>query len=351
MALPVDPFTKPMLAATQADVPEGDGWLYEPKWDGFRAIAGRDDGRLFLTSRDGRNLVRYFPELVEALTDALPDGALLDGEVIVFADGSLAFDALLQRIHPAASRVKMLAGRTPAAFVAFDILALDGRDLTETPLVERLRSLDFIISLDATVAALADPDEDPGTGPGTTVVSLTPRTRDREIAVRWLHDLEDRGLDGVVAKRHDLVYSPGKRTMVKVKRRRTADCVVGGYRLNKKQDGIGSLLLGLYDDADVLQYVGHTSSFKAGERRELLARLREIEGGPSFGSGRSPGGPSRWAQGRETSWFPVEPVLVCEVAFDRMLGGRFRHGSTFVRWREERDPKECRFDQVQAGRG
>jgi ATP-dependent DNA ligase len=340
-----------MLAASRPDVPEGEGWIYEPKWDGFRAIAGRDGTHLYLTSRDGRNLVRYFPELVDALLRSLADGAVVDGEVICFRNGSLAFDTLLQRIHPAASRVKMLASSTPSSFVAFDLLASEGQDLTGQRLDERLESLDQLLELQDVVAALADPDRDPPQGQGDTIVSLTPRTKDAGVAVRWLHDLETRGLDGIVAKQSDLIYSPGKRTMVKVKRRRTADCVVGGYRLNKKGDGVGSLLLGFYDDAGVLQYVGHTSSFKAAERRELLARLRRIEGGPSFGHGRSPGGPSRWSAGKETSWFPVEPSMVCEVAFDRMLGGRFRHGSTFVRWREERNPKDCRFDQVEIGRG
>lgn len=351
MPLPVDPSISPMLAARADRAPEGKEWLYEPKWDGFRAIAAREGETIHLVSRDGRDLVRYFPELVEALAHDLPDGAVVDGEVVVVTNGSLQFDALLQRIHPAASRVKMLAGSTPASFVAFDLLALGGRDLTRLPLHERRGSLTGILQAGGIVAALADPEQEPPDRPSATEISVTPQTDDRSVAISWLEDLEGRGLDGIVAKRADLIYSPGERAMVKVKRKRTADCVVGGYRLNKQGDGIGSLLLGLYDDSGVLHYVGHTSSFKAAQRRELLARFREIEGGPSFGRGRSPGGPSRWSRGRETAWFPVDPVSVCEVSFDRLLGGRFRHGATFVRWRPERDPMECRFDQLEPGRG
>lgn len=347
----VDPHTPMMLARREATIPEGDGWLYEPKWDGFRAIAARTGDTVELVSRDGRALARYFPELVALLAGRLPEGAVVDGEIVVVGDGGLDFDALLQRIHPASSRIGLLAEATPASFVAFDLLAVGERSLLDEPLTERRRALGEVAGAPApSITALTDPRAEvrAPTGPE---LGLTPQTADPAVATGWLFGLDDRGLDGVVAKRAEGTYLPGQRVMVKVKRKRTADCVVGGYRLGKGGDGVGSLLLGLYDDSGVLHYVGHTSSFKAAERRALLERLRPLEGGSSFGRGRTPGGPSRWARGRDTSWVPVRPDLVCEVSFDRMMSGRFRHAATFERWRPDRDPRDCRFDQLAAGRG
>jgi ATP-dependent DNA ligase len=348
VTLPVGITTPPMLAKRSEKLPEGPGWLYEPKWDGFRALAGLDQGEVSLVSRDGRDLVRYLPELVDLLARRLTEGSVVDGEVVIVTEGSLDFGALLQRIHPADSRVRMLAGKTPATFVAFDVLASSGRVVMGEPFTERIARLEGSIGMDEDPAALAMLEG--GTGGEPLAVAPTPRSDDPAKARRWLTEFDRCGLDGVVAKQADMLYSPGKREMVKVKQVRTCDCVVAGYRLNKPKDGIGSLLLGLYDDAGNLHYVGHTSSFKAKERRELLARLQEMHG-DSFAGGRTPGGPSRWSHGRDTDWFPVRPELVCEVSFDRMLGERFRHGATFVRWRPERKARECGFDQVALDRG
>ena len=326
-----------MLARLSDSVPEGEGWVYEPKWDGFRALVFRDRADVHVASRDHKPLQRYFPELPPALADALPERCVVDGEVIVGGSRGLDFDALLQRIHPARSRIERLAAETPAAFIAFDLLALGDRDTTGAPFRERRELL---------AGSLQEPPEPRGSVAPRTQVLLTPQTADATQARRWMTELEDIGLDGVVAKQLDDGYHPGERTMVKVKLQRTADCVVGGYRLSKAGDGVGSLLLGLYDGEGNLQYVGHTSSFKAAERRSLLAELRPLEGGESFAGGRVPGGPSRWSGGRETSWVPLEPRLVCEVSFDRIMGGRFRHASRFLRWRHDRDPRSCTFDQI-----
>lgn len=341
MTLPLRPPLAPMLARLADDVPEGAGWVYEPKWDGFRALVFRDDDHLDVRSRDDRGLLRYFPELDELLTTALPAGCVVDAEIVVATDGRLDFDALGLRIHPAASRVERLAAELPAAVLAFDLLAADGVDLTTRPLTERVERLRGVGSLPA--------------GPGELLESLasrssqfllTPQADDRETARMWTTEYEDRGLDGVVAKRLDRPYSFGTRDMVKVKRQRTADCVVGGYRSAKGGGGVGSLLLGLYDDAGVLHYVGHTSGLKAAERTEVLERLRPLEGGAGFGGGRTPGGKSRWSGGRDPSWVALEPSLVVEVRFDRMLGGRFRHAVGLSRWRTDKRPEECTFDQL-----
>ncbi len=330
-----------MLAKLQPDIPRGEGWLYEPKWDGFRAIVFRDGESLTIASRDGRDLNRYFPELSQALLDTLPAACAVDGEVVVVGEaGALDFDALLQRIHPAESRVRMLAESTPASFVAFDLLALGKDDLTGEPLAQRRAALERILP-----GGRADGPPPPG---GSYVV-LTPQTDDAEEATRWFDVFEHSGLDGIVAKRADLLYVPGERVMVKVKHQRTADCVVGGYRKAKSGGGIGSLLLGLYDDGGVLHYVGHTSSFKADERKKLLQQLSALEGKESFGKGRTPGGPSRWSRGRETEWVSVAPKLVCEVAYDHLQGDRFRHATRFLRWRPEKRPRECTFEQLGTG--
>ncbi|MDQ3991244.1 MAG: ATP-dependent DNA ligase [Actinomycetota bacterium] len=331
----------PMLAHLERDIPEGPGWRYEPKWDGFRAIAFLANGDVEVSSRDGRDLQRYFPELPALLRQSLPPECVVDGEVIVAIAGRLEFDALLQRIHPAASRVARLSAETPASFVAFDLLAEGGRDMLDAPFDERRRRLGELLA--------GGPEAGRGSRPlgsAPPEILLTAQTDDASEARRWFDELEPFGLDGIVAKRDDQPYRPGERTMVKVKHERVADCVVGGYRRAKSGDGVGSLLLGLYDQAGVLHYVGFTSSFRAAQRREVLERLRPLEGGTSFGGGRTPGGPSRWSSGRDTSWIPVEPRLVCEVRYDHLQGDRFRHGTTFLRWRPDKPAEACGFDQV-----
>lgn len=327
MSLPVEPPIKPMLAQLEKEIPRAPGWRYEPKWDGFRALIFREAERLEIESRNGQPLHRYFPELVAILDAALPDRCVVDGEIIVPGPSGLDFDALLQRIHPAASRVKLLASQTPSSFVAFDALALGQDDLRLRPFDERRRQLEKSLR-------------------GSERAFVTPQTDDPEIAESWFTRFEGAGLDGVVAKRADLPYVEGERVMVKVKHSRTADCVVGGYRVSKDGKGVGSLLLGLYDERGVLHHVGHTSGFAAKERRDLRARLAPLEGGESFGYGRTPGGPSRWSQGRDMAWVSLEPKLVCEVVFDHLQGDRFRHAAGFLRWRPDKPPKECTYDQL-----
>ncbi len=343
MNLPVGSPLTPMLAKLQSELPQGAGWLYEPKWDGFRAIVFRDGDEIEVVSRDGRPLVRYFPELPPLLSKALPDRCVVDGEVLMAGDEGLDFDILQLRIHPAASRIKKLSEEIPASFVGFDLLALGGDDLRAEPFSARRKALETILP------ATLDLDPMPPLEP--LQVYLTPQTDRHEESLRWFDAFESIGLEGIVAKRAGDPYLSGKRAMVKVKHKRTADCVVGGFRLGKTGDGIGALLLGLYDRAGVLHYVGHTSSFKAKERRELLAQLRPLEGGGSFGEGRSPGGLSRWSGTRDQAWMSVRPELVCEVSFDRMQGDRFRHAATFLRWRTDKAPSECTIDQVAAPGG
>ena len=326
MALPFQPPLAPMLAQLQPDIPEGAGWLYEPKWDGFRAVVFRDGDTVQLVSRNGQPLERYFPELVGWLHDALPRACVVDGEIVIAGRESLDFDALLQRIHPAPSRIAKLSRETPATFVAFDILALAHSDLRKRRFVERRAILEEAVRFDAHVL-------------------LTPQTHDARVARQWFERFEGAGLDGIVAKREDDAYTEGERVMVKVKHERTADCIVGGYR-EYKGGGVGSLLLGLYDPDGVLQYVGSTSAFSAQQRRELKEKLAPLEGGHSFGEGRAPGGPSRWSQRRDQSWTPLTPKLVCEVKFDHLQGDRFRHAARFLRWRPDKEPKDCTFDQL-----
>ncbi len=340
MSLPVQPPLVPMLAQLQGELPEGDGWLYEPKWDGFRALVFRDGDDLEVISRDGRPLVRYFPELPPLLSGALPDRCVVDGEVLMAGEDGLDFDTLQLRIHPAASRINKLAAEIPSSFVGFDLLALGDEDLRLQPFSARR------VALEGVLTECLELDPMPPLEP--LHVYLTPQTDRLEEAVRWFEAFESIGLEGIVAKRAGDAYLPGKRAMVKVKHKRTVDCVVGGYKLGKTGDGIGALLLGLYDEAGVLHYVGHTSSFKAKERRELLAQLKPLEGDRAFGEGRSPGGQSRWSGAREQAWVSVRPELVCEVSFDRMQGDRFRHAATFMRWRTDKAPMECTIDQVWA---
>jgi ATP-dependent DNA ligase len=347
MRLPFDPPLEPMLAKASDALPEGDGWLFEPKWDGFRAIVFRDGDEVLIQSRDLKPLDRYFPELADPIRASFPERCIVDGEVVISADGELQFEALLLRIHPAASRVKMLAEQSPASFVAWDLLAIGDEDLRATPQGERRNRLE------AAFAAVAPP------------IHLTPATRDRALAADWFDRFEGAGLDGVVAKRLDAPYQPGKRAMFKIKHQRTADCVVGGFRWHKNGPGthVGSLLLGLFDDAGKLHHVGITSSFTWDKREALvkvLEPLREnaLEGHPwgewaewaraaeAFGQ-RLPGATSRWNRGKDLSWEPLRPEKVVEVAYDHLQGDRFRHGTTFVRWRDDKAPADCRYDQLE----
>jgi ATP-dependent DNA ligase len=338
----LEPPVEPMLAKAATAVPVGD-FLYEPKWDGFRALVFRAGGDVYIQSRDLRPLDRYFPELHEALVAALPGGCVLDGEIVIATGGGLDFDALQMRLHPAASRVAKLSRALPASFVAFDVLALDGRDVRALPQAER-RTL-----LEQTLAGVKPP------------VHLTPVTRDPEVAADWLDRFEGAGLDGVVAKAAHDAYQPGKRAMVKVKHVRSAECVVAGFRWHVKGPGelVGSLLLGLYDDAGMLQHVGVTSAFTTAIRKQLaadLAPLREgaLDGHPwsawaaaGAGSTRMPGGQSRWSAGKDLSWEPLRVERVCEVKYDHMQGTRFRHAALFLRWRADRRPADCRYDQLE----
>lgn len=347
MDLPVAPPVEPMLARAAADLPSGEDWRYEPKWDGFRALVFRDGGELLIQSRDRKPLDRYFPELAAPLLANLPARCVLDGEIVIARDGALDFDALLLRIHPAESRVTMLAEQTPASFVAWDLLALDDDSLVDTPQGERRQQLE------AALARARPP------------IHLTPLTRDRETAADWFARFEGAGLDGVIAKDAAAVYEPGKRRMLKIKHQRTADCVIAGFRWHKNGRGthVGSLILGLFDDAGVLHHVGVTSSFKWDRRAELadeLAPLREdaLEDHPwsewaawsaqAEASGqRMPGATSRWNRGKDLSWEPLRAERVAEVAYDHLQGDRFRHATTFKRWRPDKAPSDCRYDQLE----
>jgi ATP-dependent DNA ligase len=315
LALPLKPPVKPQLALSRKELPEGDEWAYEPKYDGFRALVFVDRDDVFLQSRNGRPLLRYFPEL------QLPVGRyVLDGELVILdADGREEFDALQNRLHPAESRVRMLAERTPALFRAFDLLARDRTKLITKPFSERRGALERMI------------------GKGKGSVELTPLTQSAEDAQPWL-----RGGEGVIAKQLDARYRPGERKgMVKVKRVRTIDCVVVGWRAGKEEGTVGSLILGLYDDGE-LRVVGHTSGFKAKEKRELRKQLARYETGE-----RGSGDPSRWDAGRELEWVELRPELVVEVSFDHVSSGRIRHGAKIERWRDDKDPASCTFDQLQ----
>jgi ATP-dependent DNA ligase len=341
---PIDPPVEPMLAKLVADVPPGD-FLYEPKWDGFRAIVFRGGGDVFIQSRDLRPLDRYFPELRAMLLERLPDGCVVDGEIVIVTPRGLDFDALQMRLHPAASRVAKLAAGTPAAFVAFDLLAAGGQDL------RRLAQRDRRVRLEHLLAGAAPP------------LHLTPATRDAQVAREWLARFEGAGLDGVIAKPAGGAYQPGRRAMIKVKHARTADCVVAGFRWHKagRDQLVGSLLLGLYDAERRLHHVGVTSSFTMATRRQLASELEPLRGralehhpwrewaeaGGGEPTTRMPGGQSRWSAGKDLSWEPLRVERVCEVKYDHMQGDRFRHAAVFQRWRPDKPPADCGYDQLE----
>lgn len=340
--LPLRPPVEPMLAKMLEGIPRTGGpFLFEPKWDGFRALFFRDGDRCYLQSRDLRPLGRYFPEVVGALSAQLPARCVVDGEIVIAARGALHFDALQLRLHPAASRVAKLSREQPASFVAFDLLWVDDMDLRSASTAQRREALERVMG------AVHPP------------VYLTPATRDSALAAEWFQRFEGAGLDGVMAKPMSAPYQPGKRAMFKVKHARTADCVVAGFRWHKNGEGtlVGSLLLGLYDADGVLQHVGVTASFTAAERKALVVELDPLrrdalEGHPwrawaSAEHGRMPGMQSRWSAGKDLSWEPLRVERVCEVKYDHLQGDRFRHGTTFLRWRADKRPEGCRYEQLE----
>jgi ATP-dependent DNA ligase len=341
-AYPLAPPIEPMLAKLADELPPAGDVLFEPKWDGFRALVFRGEDQLFIQSRDSRPLDRYFPELHDALLARLPRDCVLDGEIVIATPHGLDFDALQLRLHPAASRVAKLAGETPSSFVAFDLLAAGGKNLMSEPQHVRRAALEKLL------AGVASP------------VYLTPMTLEREQAQHWLEHFEGAGLDGVIAKPAALPYQPGKRAMIKVKHARTADCVVAGFRWYKTgKDAVGSLLLGLYDDEGVLQHVGVTSSFSMAMRKQLVKELAPLRkdaikdhpwrewAGAAAESSRMPGGQSRWSAGKDLSWEPLRPERVCEVKYDHLQGDRFRHAAIFLRWRPDKPADECRYEQLE----
>ncbi|MEV6769536.1 ATP-dependent DNA ligase [Nocardia sp. NPDC051030] len=343
MDLPVMPPVKPMLAKSVSGVPREPGMLYEPKWDGFRCIVFRDGPEIELGSRNDRPLTRYFPELVELLGKALPEKCVIDGEIVVVTEDGLDFDTLQQRLHPAASRVNKLAVETPASFVGFDLLALGDRDLTQEPFGERRRILETVI--DDSIERL----------------HLTPITDDPDTATDWFTRFEGAGFDGVMAKASDLAYLQDKRVMLKIKHERTADCVIAGFRWHKDGEGVGSLLLGLFDEDGRLNHVGVASSFTAARRKELVTeleplRVNALENHPwrdwadaaaqAKADGKMPGGVSRWTGGKDLSWEPLRTELVAEVRYEHVMGGRLRHGGRLVRFRTDRTPESCTYAQL-----
>jgi ATP-dependent DNA ligase len=347
MAYPIAPPIEPMLAKASDALPPGEGWLFEPKWDGFRALVFRDGGQLHLQSRELKPLNRYFPELESPLLRTLPDRCVVDGEIVIAGKSGLDFEALLLRIHPAASRVKLLAKESPASIVLFDLLALGDRDLRTAPLSERRALLEGALTA------------------RSPQVLVTPATRDRTAAEDWFSRFEGAGLDGVVAKRLDLAYQPGARAMTKVKHARTADCAVAGFRWHKNGPGtmIGSLLLGLYDEGGRLHHVGICSSFTTARRKELVKELAPLREGAAADhpwrdwaewadaerepEQRMPGASSRWNRGKNLSWEPLRVERVCEVAYDHLQGDRFRHATHFLRWRPDRSPRACTYAQLE----
>ena len=335
LGLPIRPPFPPAEAKSVEEIPTGTGWLYEPKWDGFRCLAFRQGEKVVLQSKAGQPLGRYFPELVEAMARLPHSQFVIDGEIVIFVDEHLSFDDLLMRIHPAESRIRRLSSETPATYLSFDLLVTpDGTLLVEKSLAKRREQLQKFFQPTTEKAQ----------------VRLSPASRERPQAEKWMHELGKLGLDGVVAKRLDEPYHAGERIgMVKIKRIRTADVVVGGFRYAEKGGGIGSLLLGLYNKEGLLDHVGFTSSFNAEQRQELKKIVEPLISPPGF-TGKAPGGPSRWSTKRSTEWEPLKLKLVAEVQYDHFSGGRFRHGTKFLRWRAEKKPQDCTFDQLNPGR-
>jgi ATP-dependent DNA ligase len=348
MNLPVNPPVLPMLANRVSELPPGEGWIFEPKWDGFRTLVFRDGDELFIQSRDEKPLDRYFPELVAALKAQLPERCVVDGEIVIASDGALDFEALQLRLHPAESRVKLLSGQIPASIVFFDILCEGDRDLCKAPFRERRAALETLL------------------GRATPPLHVTPATHDRATAADWFRRFEGAGLDGVIAKPETGTYEPNKRVMYKVKHERECDCVVAGFRWHKNGKGtaLGSLLLGLYNDEGNLEHVGVCASFTTAKRRELVAfvepyRVNALEGHPwrawaeaeateeEGAAHRRPGAVSRWSQGKDLSWEPLRPELVVQVTYDHMQGSRFRHTAQFRRWRTDKRPNDCTFAQLE----
>lgn len=348
MQLPVRPPLRPMLSKRIGELPAGDGWIFEPKWDGFRVLVFRDGDEWLLQSRDEKSLNRYFPELIHSLASEVPARCVLDGEIVIARGGALDFDALQLRIHPAASRVRLLAKECPSSVVFWDLLCVDELDLRSAPFRERRKRLEGLLSR------------------ARSPVHLTPATTDRSVAEDWFHRFEGAGLDGVMAKASAGAYAPNARAMFKVKHERECDCVVAGFRWHKSAASgeVGSLLLGLYDVEGALQHVGVCASFTATKRRDLVATLAPYRGNaldhhpwsawaqaaqeaiPSSGH-RVPGGKSRWSQGKDLSWEPLRPELVVEVAYDHMQGMRFRHTAQFRRWRTDKTPGDCTYQQLE----
>ncbi|MBS1806252.1 MAG: ATP-dependent DNA ligase [Acidobacteria bacterium] len=347
MKLAVNPPILPMLAKRVDAIPSEGTWIYEPKWDGFRVLVFRDGDEVLLQSRDEKSLNRYFPEMMDPIRRQLPEKCVLDGELVIANEGHLDFDALQLRIHPAESRIKMLAQQSPASFVFFDILCIGKRDLRTSPFAKRRAELESVLK------------------PARPPIHITPVTEDRDVATDWFGRFEGAGLDGVVAKPVDQPYQPDKRVMLKIKHERDCDCVVAGFRWYKDAAGkeVGSLLLGLYNNENVLQHVGVCASFPAPMRRELLEFLspyrkdairnhpwkdwESADEASLAGEHRMPGGKSRWSRGKNLEWEPLRPELVAEVAYEHMQSGRFRHMAHFRRWRADREPQSCTFRQLE----
>ena len=343
----MNPPVAPMLSKRIGELPSGGAWIFEPKWDGFRALVFRDGDEILIQSRDEKSLNRYFPELLDPLRAQLPARCVLDGEIVIASDGGLDFEALQLRIHPAASRVKLLSQEIPASIVFFDLLCKGGTDLRHEPFQTRRQELEVLLSS------------------ATSPLHLTPATHESNVASDWFRRFEGAGLDGVMAKPSSGTYQPGKRVMLKVKHERDCDCVVAGFRWYKQgeQSAVGSLLLGLFDDSGGLQHVGVCASFTLRKRRELVEFLASYrrdalkdhpwklwaDHGPDAGESgrRMPGGQSRWSQGKDLSWEPLRPELVVEVAYEHMQGTRFRHTAQFRRWRTDKKPGECTYDQLE----
>jgi ATP-dependent DNA ligase len=317
----------PMEAKLVTELPAGEGWQFEPKWDGFRAIVRRAGAAVEIFSKSGKPLGRYFPEVLAMLADLAPRQFLLDGELILPVGGQLSFDSLQARLHPAASRIAKLARETPAQLMLFDLLALGTKDYVQRPLADRRSALEQLHE-----------------GAGGPALLLSPSTLDRKVALGWLQR-SGAALDGVIAKRRHEPYRPGERAMLKVKQRRSADCVVGGVRYEAHGQAVASLLLGLYDEEGLLDHVGFVSGLSRAEKEALVATVAPLMGGVGF-TGKAPGGPSRWNAGRETPWVPLAPTLVAEILYDQVTGDRFRHGTRFLRWRPDKDPRQCTFEQL-----